>query len=100
MIGQYCFIKLNIKLNFSDDTTTEPPPPQVFRAQHSPYDVLSFDVGFNNAFCVPSSCSPEKVVDHLYHLFLGATTMYVPVSADCQTLQGPNDLDSIDIATL
>ena len=53
---------------------------------------------FQNAFCVPSSCSPESTVEFLNSYFLYQTS-FVAKSADCQILEEP-ELESVDVATL
>jgi hypothetical protein len=59
----------------------------------------SLNIGFNSAFCVPSSCSPDEAMFYLNDELFLLPTMYEAVTADCQTLPGPIEVDGVDVAT-
>lgn len=91
-------VNLYIKINFSPSSTEL--PPLTSRSQTKQFSTSgSFNIGFNSAFCVPSSCSPDEAMFYLNDaLFLGPT-MYEAVSAECQILAGPVEVETIDIIT-
>lgn len=94
-------VNLHLKINFSPTSTEMLTSPGKYQIKQLKLfsSSGSLNIGFHSAFCVPSSCSPEEAMYYLNDELFLRSTLFEAVIADCQVLEGPAEVEGVDVIT-